>query len=654
MKKILLASLCLFTTGNFLLGQVARDRVVAIEVSQTDNPPLIHLDWSVLTTATADSYTIFRKLPEEWNWTELKTVTGLVYSYTDSSVQKGQAYDYFVQYKQGSTFLYGFVCTGIELPPVHYRGEVFVAVDSALNQSIPEELSDYYAQLVGDGWSVHIEITGSQETHQGLRDKVRSWYNQNPGRHRTLLLFGDIPIPYSGNLNPDAHPDHKGAWPADVYYGVYDADWTDFNTHEAASRTENKNYPNDGKWDQTVLPAENKLHIGRVYLDNLSTFGLGRDSLYKRYLTKDKQYRNNNWRIPRKALVDDALNALGGEYPGRNGFQNGYALMGLDSTFFSNDTFINRLRNEQWLFSHASSTGGYTSNKQLNSAMFKTATYSVFQTSFGSYHGDWDYPNNLLRAEIAGPGYGLTSVWAGRPQWHFLHMSMGYPIGFSAWATQNNFIDNQHETFDPGYGAGWVHVTLMGDPTLRLHVFDPPSGLNAQVNSGGDQVTLSWLGNGDPQTTGYYVYRSDSLFGIWNLVNETPVTGTTLVDEHPLPGNNMYRVRAVRMEQSATGTYANLSQGTFAQATAPNGDGSITGIQEFRTELRIYPNPGRGLVRIETGLAEPVECMVFDLKGRQLMNSRISGSGQLDLSSLPPGTYLLRCGERTERIVLLP
>lgn len=31
----------------------------------------------------------------------------------------------------------------------------------------------------------------------------------------TIFLFGDIAVPYSGDINPDAHPDHKGAWPAD-------------------------------------------------------------------------------------------------------------------------------------------------------------------------------------------------------------------------------------------------------------------------------------------------------------------------------------------------------------------------------------------------------------------------------------------------------
>mgnify|MGYP000013517969 CR=1 FL=1 len=31
-------------------------------------------------------------------------------------------------------------------------------------------------------------------------------------------------MPYSGNIYPDGHTDHRGAWPADTYYGDIDGD----------------------------------------------------------------------------------------------------------------------------------------------------------------------------------------------------------------------------------------------------------------------------------------------------------------------------------------------------------------------------------------------------------------------------------------------
>ncbi|MDX5321244.1 MAG: T9SS type A sorting domain-containing protein, partial [Bacteroidota bacterium] len=586
--------------------------------------------------------------------TSLSQQGGSDTTFTDTNIEKGKVYEYCVNRNMGTTNLYGFIAAGIEAELVHYRGEVFIALDSALNQSLEEDLQGFYQSLVGDGWRVHPVVIQSEWGVNGLKDTIKTWHQINPHRHNTLLLFGDIPVPYSGNLNPDAHPDHKGAWPTDTYYGEFQGNWTDGNSYPGATRPENVNLPGDGKFDQTIIPGEVKLQIGRVYLDKLSTFGLSRDSLYRRYLTKDLAYRMNEWNVPRRGLIDDQLNALGGEYPGRNGFQNGNALFGAEGNITSYDTFIKILRTEPYLFSHASSTGGYTSNKQLNSTMFKTATYSVFQTSFGSYHGDWDINNNLLRAEIAGPGYGLTAVWAGRPQWHFLHMSMGYPVGYSARITQSNFIDANHQTYDPGYGAGWVHVTLMGDPTLRLHMISPASNLLATPNGTGDQVNLTWDASSDPAVVGYMIYKSDSLFGIWNAVNDQPLAGTSFTDEHPLTGNNTYMVRAVKLENAPGGTYYNMSQGTFASCTTTSGDGELMNLEPLQAKLQLYPNPSTGWVNIE--LPEGMEQVVriYDMQGRMVKElSASSHQLSVNLNDLTPGLYVVKSGTLSEKLSLI-
>ena len=36
-----------------------------------------------------------------------------------------------------------------------------------------------------------------------------------------------VTLPYAGNIAPDDHPNHKGAWPADVFYGEMNGTWTD-------------------------------------------------------------------------------------------------------------------------------------------------------------------------------------------------------------------------------------------------------------------------------------------------------------------------------------------------------------------------------------------------------------------------------------------
>lgn len=635
-----------------LWSQVAKNQVVLIRPEINAGQTQITLRWNKAASVT--TYTVYRKAPHEWNWNLMVSLTGNDTFYVDTTIQKGMVYDYYINRKIGSANTYGFISTGIQVEQVDYRGEVFIAIDSALHASLDTVLTDYYSLLVGDGWRIKQTIVYSSWTVPQLKDSIRVWHLQNPGRHHTLFLLGNIPVPYSGNLNPDAHPDHKGAWPADAYYGVFDGSWTDIGTYTDATRAENKNLPGDGKFDQSILPGEVKLQIGRVYLDKLSTFGLTRDSLYTRYLSKATAFRLNEWDVPRRAIIDDRLNELGGEYPGRNGFQNGNALFGQDSTLTNSGTYIDQLRNETWLFSHASSTGGYTSNQQLNSDMFKSPSYAVFQTSFGSYHGDWDINNNLLRAEIAGPGYGLTSVWAGRPQWHFLHMTMGYPIGFSAKITQSNFIDNQHQTYDPGYGAGWVHVALMGDPTLRLHPVYPAKNASAQSNAGGDQVEISWEASDDPDVIGYHVFRSDSLFGTWNRLTSSAVPALDFIDNKPLNGNNVYMVRALKLEEVHSGSYYNMSQGIFASAVAENGTGSIVSAQTPERLMQVYPNPASNKVVIQLHEGTTDFIQIFNSTGKMVLNMQAETQNHIDISHFAPGVYIIRAGNLQEKLVVKP
>ena len=89
---------------------------------------------------------------------------------------------------------------------------------------------------------------------------------------------------------------------------------------------------------------------------------------------------------------------------------------------------------------------------------------------FGSYFGDWDSQNDFLRAVLGTANYTLTSAWAGRPNWICHHMGLGLTIGFSALLTQTN-----SGLYDTGIEYAEVHIALMGDPTLRMHIVAPPS-----------------------------------------------------------------------------------------------------------------------------------------------------------------------------------
>ncbi|MEO1448091.1 MAG: FG-GAP-like repeat-containing protein [Bacteroidota bacterium] len=81
-----------------------------------------------------------------------------------------------------------------------------------------------------------------------------------------------------------------------------------------------------------------------------------------------------------------------------------------------------------------------------------------------------------------------------------------------------------------------------------------------------------------------------------------------------------------------------------------------TGIEEpaFARDMRLFPNPTQGLLTLTSATAVAVEAIqVMDLQGRELVRQQFDGlqdRWELDLNSLPAGTYLLRI--RTAEAVL--
>lgn len=69
--------------------------------------------------------------------------------------------------------------------------------------------------------------------------------------------------------------------------------------------------------------------------------------------------------------------------------------------------------------------------------------------------------------------------------------------------------------------------------------------------------------------------------------------------------------------------------------------------------LTVFPNPTSGRCTIALGEPTQHEVIVFDLSGRPLLKTTAGGSNafQLDLSGLPAGVYIGRCGAATFKVV---
>lgn len=567
MKKLftfLLSSI--FVLESF--AQSSADAAVQINAAVQTSTPQITLNW--VGNATTTSYQIFRKLKTATSWgAALATLTGTVNQYVDNTVSVGTNYEYRI-IRSGSGYTgYGYINSGINVPVTEYRGKLILLVDSTFITSLNTELKRLQEDLEGDGWAVLRHNVLRTATPQHVRSFVQADYALDPTNTKAVFIVGHVPVPYSGNINPDGHPDHLGAWPTDTYYADVNGVWTDVSvTSTTASPARTQNNPADGKFDQSVIPSDLELQVGRADFANLTTFTLTETQLLKNYLDKDHDYRKKVFTVVKRAVIDDNFGYFGGEAFAASGYKNA-ACMVPTSSITSADYFTSMTGNNyQW--SYGCGGGTYTSASGIgNTTNFSTANLQgVFTMLFGSYFGDWDSQNNFLRAALA-QGKVLTNVWSGRVHYQLHHMGLGENIGYGVKLTQNN-IGSLYFGSPTGITGRWIHHGLMGDPTLRNDVVAPVS--NVVATKVGNNCNISWTASPEPGVLGYNIYMKNDTNTNYVKVNSTLIAGTTYTDNCLLyKGIYKYMVRAYKLETTPSGSYYNMSEGIADTANSTNG-----------------------------------------------------------------------------------
>ncbi|NOS70500.1 MAG: fibronectin type III domain-containing protein [Verrucomicrobia bacterium] len=548
----------------------ATDYAVRVSATVQTDLPQVRLSWPADPNATG--YVLFRKLRDDASWGTARPLASDATNYVDTNVVVGGAYEYRIAKSATSYYGEGYLYSGIESPLVESRGKVVLLVDNTQSASLADELTRLEQDLVGDGWIVMrhdvarmaVDPANTSPTVWAARSNelanvkalITADYNADPANTKAVFVFGHVPVPYAGNLAPDGHIDHVGAWPADGFYGSMNLPWTDsFVDDPLASSPRNRNVPGDGKLDQSYWPyAEVTLAVGRVDMANLPAFPQSETELLRRYLNKEHNFRHKLITAERRGLIDDHLGLSTGEALAAGGWRNFAAFFGATNTVAGD--WLTTLSTQSYLWGYGCGGGTYTSCSGVGSTADFAANDPkvIFTMLFGSYFGDWDSQNNLLRAAIATTNHTLTSVWSGRPHWIFHHMGLGETIGFSTRLTQNN-TDN----YDFNDFAGSVHLGLMGNPTLRMHIVAPPTAFGVTKNGSGG-VVLSWSASPE-EVIGYHVYRAPTVTGPFTRLNGGLLTSTTYTD--PVVSTNVYMVRAVKLEVSGSGSYYNASQGIF-------------------------------------------------------------------------------------------
>jgi hypothetical protein len=555
--------------------------VYAVQISAVlgTSPPSINLSW-VQDMYGADSYTIYRKSKDATNWgSPVLELDGSITNYTDTNVQVGATYEYQIVKDASLGYQgFGYIFSGIEAPLIEDRGTLILVVATNSASGLSNELAQLQTDLTGDGWYVICEEVSSNDAPQYVRSLITNDYYADPVDVDAVFLFGHVPILESGYMNYDGH--YWRSMPADTYYGEMNDDWT---------------IPENPTNGPSYIPSDVALEVGRVDMFNMIGVGSvegpwpNEQELLRNYLNKDHKWRTHQIQVQRQALMGDRRGDVDGTLGmAASGYRNFTPFVGLSNPLFGTNDIIEAniqddapipqrwismldTTNYLWAFgdgggelngcTYLGTNGEY--QEVLSTDIVGTDAKAVFVMLFGSYMGNWDGTDDLLRSVLATPTMGLACMMVGEPHWFVHHMGLGETIGYGTRLTVNN--STLYQSASNAFMRA-VYINLMGDPALRQDPISPPSGLS--ISAGTNGVTLNWNPGFDP-VLGYNVYFSADPAGPFVRLNDSLIVSTNYTDFEYTPGTYYYMVRGVRLETNPSGSFFNASEGVLATANVP-------------------------------------------------------------------------------------
>lgn len=654
MKRLIVVFFSSFLFSPLVKAQsYAQKTAVVVEAKiQTDPWLAIELIWQ--DDILASKWSIYRKVDSTGEFNLLGTVNAPNTSFKDEDVDAGTAYTYLI-HKENVNKVMGFalITAGSNTKRKFDLGTCLVIVENDLKTPLDNEISTLQNDLIKEGWQVLVKFQASDDKPTEMKKTIVDAYTESDSTLKAVILIGNLPVAYSGNMAPDGHvPDHQGAWPTDAYYGDIDGEWTDrtVNITNTPDRKENINKIGDGKFDQNIIPGTTELMVGRIDLEGFDDYETDRIKLYKRYLERNHEFRTAQFKANDKSIVNDDFVNMVEAFAGI-GYRNFPLLNGSKSV--EEGSLLEHALNDTLLFAYGCGGGTYTTaGKRLRDINgTRIDSYSVCQTSdyfnynvnalfnglFGSYFGDWDNKNNLLRAPLAGNSPALATFWAGRPLWHFNDFIHGKPLGYSLHASQNSDVF-LFSDIEPGFTyEKWIHVALMGDPTLHIRNIEPLSGLKVTTNEEKDEVYLSWDLQKD-QDAFYILGKINNPDSNWYVLGNVEKNQNNFTDTSTLKGNLLYKVIPVKIHEGPTGSFDVFGhfetigiQNIRKEVSIPN--------QIKNMDVSIFPNPANDLLTL-TSTRSLDKFLVTDITGKVIVDVEPSAKTYiLNTSSFSPGLY---------------
>jgi hypothetical protein len=650
--RILLSLVTLVIFSSLNAQRLAERQVIKIHATPDASSGSITLNWESLGSGSINISKREDLGTNSWD-TTLATLPGSATTYTDSTAEPGHAYEYFIQHGTSSI---GYIYAGNEKEAEHNFYGIIVLVDSTYKDVLANEIDRLMDDLKADGWYPELMYCGRNETPPAIKTRIGLKVDEMDYLTQSLLILGHVPVPYSGAFTGAGHPppdghvegsgNHTGAWAADVYYGDLDGNWTDNSVNiTTGNQARNHNVPGDGKFDQTRIPSDVELQVGRVDFYDMPEFDDSDTLLLKKYLDRNHLWRRGKLKSVNRALIDNNFSGLNLASTGWHNF----------TTFFPKDSisitadYFTAMKDAPYLWSYGCGAGSYRSCNGIGHTRDFAADslQSIFTILAGSYFGDWDVRDNFLRAPLANSA--LLSFWGGIPKWYVHTMAMGKNVGFGTKVSQNNTGFYYTGAFNASHNL--IHIALMGDPSLTMSCFEGPSNLRANA---GTDVYLEWSPSPE-MVDGYYVYEVQNGRTL-KLLTPNPIQDTSYLFAPQDTGTYEYMVRATRLESNASGTYYNLSPGVSTNVWYTY----TASIQESNSDLpmvKIFPNPSQGQFFIQSD-AELSDLFIADLNGRIMFHA---SQGQLNRqrfeTSLANGLYLVQIetsdGQRlTKRLII--
>ena len=612
----------------------------------------IILTWDNSDT-NAVKYFLSRKLRDEQGWRFLDSVPASVNTFADTNLAGSNKWEYqIIKHTQKDEYRgYGYVYAGYDEVMPDYRGIALLLIDETIADTLKHELDRFREDLEGDGYRVkRYDVHRTEKFNASEVRRVKNLINYEKenrnGDQLTMIIIGRVAVPYAGNEAWDGHDNHMGAWPADVFYATDDNDWTDENVFNIkAEREENKNVPHDGKFDQSNISGTD-IRIGRIDFYNLPSFNQGETELLRNYLDKNHAFRTAEVNPRLKGLIDDGFKMYSDEAFAATAWMNMSSTIGKEN--IETAGYMPSQEQSSYLWSYSCNSGSYNSVmlSVYTDELAQRIVNGTFTMLLGSYFGDWDSEDNVMRATLASRPSILTCCWSGRPFWFFHHMSLGEPIGYSALISANN---NYLYPSTGMQGSKGVHIDLMGDPTLRQKYHKKVTNFTVDYDyiiSNKREVRITW-DLIDSGVTAYRICRAKSDSDQFEVIGNVKSDQNYFIDKDAPAGVLNYMIRTVNREISVSGNYFNLNEGVFLKSSTTAGAEDIVSL----TQIQIVPNPCTDILSLYLPSLRPEKgnLSIISTNGHQTISFPVelnAGTNiirlEKEIKDLSSGIYYIR------------